>query len=336
MRVALRLGRSVGRCSHSKIARRVGAGHTPRVRFVDEDDELRVAAFAFLAEVTRRPGGVVTRGDLRSFTFRGRRISLEQNMRGIRVVSGMPAALTILTTYRDRPEDRPYEDDIGIDGYPRYKWRRTDPNLPDNVALRYAMELGKPLAWFVGVAPGLYEAVFPVWLVDEEPEEHQFVVALDQGMASAWQRGVHVSAPDEIRRREYALGVIRRRLHQPDFRRRVLAAYDRRCALCNLRHPELLDAAHIKEDSEGGEPIVPNGIAMCAIHHRAFDALVVGVTPNYAVEVRRDVLTEYDGPTLQHSLQGIHGTTLLLPTRTDQRPDRALLEERYDRFRAAG
>lgn len=114
----------------------------------------------------------------------------------------MPAALTILTTYRDRPEDRPYEDDIGIDGYPRYKWRRTDPNLPDNVALRYAMELGKPLAWFVGVAPGLYEAVFPVWLVDEEPEEHQFVVALDQGMASAWQRGVHVSAPDEIRRRE--------------------------------------------------------------------------------------------------------------------------------------
>lgn len=172
------------------------------MRFVDEDDELRVAAFAFLAEVTRRPGGVVTRGDLRSFTFRGRRISLEQNMRGIRVESGMPAALTILTTYRDRPEDRPYEDDIGIDGYPRYKWRRTDPNLPDNVALRYAMELGKPLAWFVGVAPGLYEAVFPVWLVDEEPEEHQFVVALDQGMASAWQRGVHVSAPDEIRRRE--------------------------------------------------------------------------------------------------------------------------------------
>lgn len=81
---------------------------------------------------------------------------------------------------------------------------------------------------------------------------------------------------------------------------------------------------------------MPNGIAMCAIHHRAFDALVVGVTPNYAVEVRRDVLTEHDGPTLQHSLQGIHGTTLLLPTRTDQRPDRALLEERYDRFRAAG
>jgi len=116
----------------------------------------------------------------------------------------------------------------------------------------------------------------------------------------------------------------------------VLAAYDRQCALCRLRHPELLDAAHIKEDAEGGKPVVTNGIAMCAIHHRAFDALVVGVTPTYQVEVRRDVLTEHDGPTLQHALQGIHGTALLLPRRRTQRPDPQLLEERYERFRQAG
>jgi putative restriction endonuclease len=103
-----------------------------------------------------------------------------------------------------------------------------------------------------------------------------------------------------------------------------------------LRHPELLDAAHIKEDSEGGEPVVPNGIAMCAIHHRAFDALVVGVTPKYVVEVRGDILAETDGPTLQHSLQGIHGTTLALPSRPHQRPNVELLEERFERFRRAG
>jgi putative restriction endonuclease len=306
------------------------------VRLADEDDELRAAAFAFLNERTSRTGGFVTRQDLRQFMFRGRRISLEQNMRGIRVVSGFPAALSILTTYRERPEDRPYEDDIGRDGYPRYKWRGTDASLPDNVALRVAMDDRKPLAWFVGVSPGLYEAVYPVWLVDEEPEAHQFVVALDEAMEAAWQRDVLLSGPDEVRRREYAVEVIRRRLHQPDFRRRVLAAYAEQCALCHLRHRRLLDAAHIKEDSEGGEPIVPNGIAMCAIHHRAFDALVIGVTPRYVVEVRSDVLTEHDGPTLQHALQGMHGATLAVPDRVQHRPDVLLLEERYVRFREAG
>ena len=279
--------------------------HTPRVRIADEDDELRAGAFAFLDELTSRTGGFVTRQELRGFMFGGRRVSLEQNMRGIRVVAGFPAALSILTTYRERPEDRPYDDDIGPDGYPRYKWRGSEGSFPDNAALRVAMEERKPLAWFVGVAPSLYEAVYPVWLVDEEPEEHQFVVALDEGMETSWQRDVLLSGPDEVRRREYAVGVIRRRLHQPDFRRRVLAAYEEQCALCRLRHRRLLDAAHIKEDSEGGEPVIPNGIAMCAIHHRAFDALVIGVTPEYVIQVRNDVLAEHDGPTLQHALQGL-------------------------------
>ena len=96
-------------------------GDTPAVRSVDEDDELRAAAFAFLTQLTTRTGGIVKREDLRGFNFQGHRISLEQNMRGIRVVQGHAAALSILTTYRERPEDRPYEDDIGADGYPRYK-----------------------------------------------------------------------------------------------------------------------------------------------------------------------------------------------------------------------
>lgn len=306
------------------------------MHIIDEDDELRAAAFAFLADLSGRTGGVVRREHLRQFVFRGQRISLEQNMRGIRVLQGNPAALSILTTFRERPEDRPYNDDIGADGYPRYKWRGTDPNASDNTALRVAMQLRKPLAWFVGVAPGLYEAVFPIWLVDEEQGEHQFVVALDQGMETAWHKEILLTGPDEVRRREYAMSVVRRRLHQPDFRRRVLAAYERQCAICRLRHPELLDAAHIREDAQGGEPVVTNGIAMCAIHHRAFDALVLGVSPKYAVEVRKDVLEERDGPTLQHALQGIHGTTLVLPSRVVHRPNPDLLEERYERFRQAG
>jgi len=50
----------------------------------------------------------------------------------------------------------------------------------------------------------------------------------------------------------------------------------------------LLDAAHIVSDAdEGGEPIVPNGLRLCSIHHHAFNEDLVGVAPNLRVHVSR-------------------------------------------------
>ena len=299
------------------------------------DDDLRAAAFAYLEGLRRLTGGLVSRADLAGFAFKGAAVRLIAVQQGIWKPSWLDCALSILTAYSPSPNLRPYEDDIGPDGYPRYKWRGDDPNAYDNVALRRAMELGKPLIWFVGVASGIYDPVFPVWLTAEEPEQLQFVVALDDLTRLHWRPGLALASPFEPTRR-YAEVTVQARLHQPVFRARVLLAYESRCALCRLRHPPLLDAAHIREDSEGGEPIVPNGMAMCAIHHRAFDANVLGVRPDYKIEVRHDVLSEIDGPTLTHALQGVHGQVIILPHRPAERPNRDLLEERYERFRAAG
>jgi len=301
----------------------------------DLDDRLRAAAFAYLDRLRERHGDHISYRDLEAFRFEGRRVSLIQRMRGIRVISGLDGALSILTTYRARPEDRPYEDAEGPDGYLRYKWRGTDPEAFDNKALRYAMKLTKPLIWFVGVSTGTYMPLFPVWLVGEEPQDHQFVVALDEEMRHQWESANVHHPVDLALRRQYAQAVVHQRLHQRVFRERVLIAYSSQCALCRLRHPELLDAAHIREDSEGGEPIVPNGVAMCAIHHRAFDAQVLGIRPDYVIQVRHDVLKEHDGPTLRHALQGLHGEALIVPSRRAARPAPDLLEERYERFRRA-
>jgi putative restriction endonuclease len=197
------------------------------------------------------------------------------------------------------------------------------------------MELARPLAWFVGVAPGTFTPLYPIWLVGEEPSEQQFVVALDEGMREQWSPEFFEHPADLALRRQYAEATVRQRLHQRVFRERVMVAYEGQCALCRLRHRELLDAAHIKEDSDGGQPIVPNRVAMCAIHHRAFDAFVLGVRPDYKIEIRRDVLVEHDGPTLQHALQGLHGVALSIPARKTERPDRELLEERFEQFLAA-
>lgn len=108
------------------------------------------------------------------------------------------------------------------------------------------------------------------------------------------------------------------------------------CAFCRLRHRELLDAAHIIPDSDpAGLPLVSNGIAMCKIHHAAYDGLIIGVRPDYVVEVRDDVMREEDGPMLRHGLQGLRQSPLVLPRSQDDRPDPSRLAQRYERFKGA-
>lgn len=298
----------------------------------DLDVRLRTRAFAYIDEVSRLGAGLVTRDQLEAFTFEGQRVPLIARQRGIHKIADLPAALSILTTYSPTPEARPYEDEVGPDGYLRYKWRGADPDLYDNRALRLTIERQTPIIWFRGVAPGMFVAQCPVWVVGEEPGQQQFVVAIDE-LLLGWTPDL-AERPNSPERR-YAERLVRTRLHQKVFSGQVLLAYGRQCALCRLRRGELLSAAHIRPDSRGGEPIVPNGIAMCALHHRAFDSNVLGIDPGYRIEVQRDVLTEPDGPTLTYALQRLHGEALTLPRRRSHYPRADLLEERYQEFRAA-
>jgi putative restriction endonuclease len=289
---------------------------------------------AYVAQLETRGDGYVRSRELNEFRFEGRQAPLLAHMKGIRVFAESDAAITIRTTFRLRPEDRPYQDELGADNYLRYNRMRGNPNSRENAALRIAMAQRKPLIWFYGVGSAVFLALYPTMLVHEERDKEQFVVALSDDLRSPWDQDF-IHPVDEVLQREYAQSLVKRRLHQPMFRYRVLTAYAGQCALCRLRHTPLLDAAHIKEDSDGGEPIVPNGVAMCAIHHRAFDNAVLGIRPDYVIEIRQDVLGEIDGPTLQHALQGLHASKLVLPRSRPAWPRQDLLEERYERFRAA-
>jgi putative restriction endonuclease len=102
-----------------------------------------------------------------------------------------------------------------------------------------------------------------------------------------------------------------------------------------LRHHGFLEAAHIIANAVEGEPRIPNGFALCKLHHAAFDCHIIGVTPDYRVEARLDVLNESDGPMLKHGLQGFHGGALWVPVREAHKPDRRFPEERYAVFQRA-
>ena len=98
----------------------------------------------------------------------------------------------------------------------------------------------------------------------------------------------------------------------------------------------MLDAAHIISDSKpNGDPIILNGIALCKIHHAAYDRNLLGIRPDYQVEINADLPLEIDGPMLKHGLQEMNGQKLLVPSSGQSRPDPERLQVRYEEFKNA-
>jgi putative restriction endonuclease len=295
------------------------------------DALIRLRAFEWLAEQTAVRGAVLPRTLLaQGFMLGDQRIPL-LGPQGIFRPRTATYPISITTV-----PNSPYQDTFSADGLLAYKYRGSDPRHHENVGLREAGSKGIPLAYFHGIVPGRYLAVWPVYVVGADPASLTFTVAVDDIATAAETVEGMLTGDFAMPRRAYITGMVRRRLHQTSFRELVLRAYREQCALCRLRHSELLDAAHIIEDAHpDGVPSVRNGIALCKLHHAAFDAMMVGITPDYRIELRQDLLHEPDGPMLEHGLKGLHRTMLVLPKNQKAWPDPSALEHRYAVFRRA-
>ncbi len=79
------------------------------------------------------------------------------------------------------------------------------------------------------------------------------------------------------------------RRRDPAFREKVLLAYQFRCGVCGHdlrlgRQTIGLEAAHIKWFQADGPDEVPNGIALCSLHHKVFDLGAFTILPdNYQI-----------------------------------------------------
>lgn len=291
-----------------------------------------MAAFEWLKAQEVEYGDVLPRSLLSAgFDYHGQRVPLvgPQGIFKPRVLQTMPLSITT------SPKS-PYGDSFDSNGLLLYRYRGTNPDHHENVGLRNALLRNVPLIYFHGVIPSRYLAVWPVFIVGDSPGDLTFRVAVDDmNYLKRQEIAPHLAGSVNEARRSYITYGVKHRLHQRGFRERVLAAYKDQCAFCRLRHRELLDAAHIIPDSEpDGDPVVNNGIALCKLHHAAFDNMFIGIRPDHRIIVREDLLKETDGPMLQHGLKGLHLSKLTIPKRRDLRPDPDHLANRWNLFLA--
>ena len=285
-----------------------------------------------MAHGSRLPWSAIQAG----FQYQGGRVLFASRALGIFKPRPMTAALSVkttvprggrTTTYRDQQAqiDRP----TGLFSYDLQVGRTN----PANEFLRLAKDRRAPIIYFRGVAPGVYEPIWPVW-VDQYREHEGRVLLAAADMSQPSISSAEASRPpsvSEARDASYSLALVRIRNHQAWFSSQTKAAYGYRCAFSRLPFRSLLVGAHIVPDAEGGPPSVSNGICMSTLHHAAFDTHLIGVDPDLRVHIADHVIAERDGPILA-ALQGLNGTHLVVPTDPTAHPNRDYLDQRYSAF----
>lgn len=303
------------------------------------EHDLRRTVFSWLDGLRSQTGGEVSAESLKRFVFRGQEVSLlhpaGRGIYGPVLLGDDRAALTLLTAAPVAGKEPPYDDTEADDkGYFLYRYQKDGVEAFDNRMVRRAMQLNLRLVYFRGVAKGRYEAFYPIVVTHDDTKSQTFHLCIDP---DAGLLPNSPAADDVVAARRYATRAAKVRLHQAVFRQQVLAAYVESCAVCRIKHRVLLDAAHITPDSAGHSSAeVTNGISLCKIHHAAYDAHLLGITPDYRVSINAKLLDEVDGPMLQYGLKERHNELIKLPQRSRLRPDKDRLQERYEKFLKLG
>jgi putative restriction endonuclease len=112
------------------------------------------------------------------------------------------------------------------------------------------------------------------------------------------------------------------RLGQGSFRVVVTDAYQRRCSITGERVLPVLQAAHIRPYSEGGEHRVDNGLLLRSDLHTLFDRGYVTATPDLRIEVSHRIREDFDNGRDYYAL---HGRSVRPPLEPSQRPSEEFL-----------
>lgn len=267
---------------------------------------------------------------MEGFSWHGHRFRLTHQSQGIWKPQPFAAALTFKTAAPTPGKEAPYADRIDDSGLLRYKFSETKKWAND--AMKVAAQRRYPLAWLVGIksTPStlFYYARFPAYIVDIDNRNTEFIIAINETTPSSSDH----KDSGKIEKK-YVSRWTKERIHQHDFREHVLSAYQISCAVCDLPHAQLLEASHIIADSkEAGVPEVSNGLALCRLHHTAYDRHLLGIDADRRIHVATRAKS-IETARLQTGLLRFEGHSLThVPVSKQMHPDGDRLAEHFDDF----
>jgi putative restriction endonuclease len=153
-------------------------------------------------------------------------------------------------------------------------------------------------------------------------------LALQERLAARQAVSVQRNVAEGVVGRMFSDPVLaRRRLGQGAFRILVTDTYGRQCAVTREHTLPVLEAAHIKPVTEGGEHRVSNGLLLRSDVHTLFDRGYITVDPDYTLRVSSRLDEDWHNGKIYYALDR---KPIGVPTDPSCLPDRQLLEWHAD------
>lgn len=201
---------------------------------------------------------------------------------------------------------------------PIFKGMRTDPGTAPILSERAR-------GLFVQIKRGVY--------VLSEKGKRLVLASSDQGLSCTADREADVLADEgywsndlNVDQRQRALREVVQRRGQPEFRQRLLEAYDFSCAITGSNAAAALEAAHIAPYLGEQSNLTSNGLLLRADLHTLFDLNLFGIEPSsFRIVLSKSLLAS--------SYAAIHEHSLRAPMNASDLPSKDALALRWEQFR---
>ena len=299
------------------------------------DTRLRQAAFQRLEAITQQYSNDVPWEEIaQPVPLDGDLFFIASRAIGIFKPKQMPdGILSIKTVVPKQGRVNIYSDGASDEGGFWYSLESGGIAKAANRQLLISFERKDPIIYLMGVAPGRYFPLWPCYIDNMDTNRELCHVSMYDriGDVRYVADSIGTYEVNELEKR-YVIREAKTRVHQAEFRARVMRAYSNRCAMTGLPVPQLLEAAHIIPDThQASTAEVSNGISLSRLHHRAYDADLIGVDPDYRIHLNADLLSTQDGPLLE-SMKQLNNQRISVPRHPKERPSKEALELRYQRF----
>jgi putative restriction endonuclease len=152
------------------------------------------------------------------------------------------------------------------------------------------------------------EIVFDIWVDSRAVSPATIERARDQAL----EKGDFDPRDDKDARDRMAALIVRRQ-GKPEFRKKLLRAYENRCAISRCDSPHALEAAHIRPYMGRHTNHIKNGIVLRCDLHTLFDLGKISITPDFKVNISDEMLSTV--------YKEFHNKALYLPKEQKHWPD---------------